>query len=105
VLVLFLLRVAFQSLLLYQIENCDGLEDMPPLIDCRSLRSLTIENNSQLRSIRGASLHTCTALVELIIASNERLYQTECIDPLPRTVFPHLTTFYVSLRFNEFALL
>jgi hypothetical protein len=52
--------------------------------------------NFQLRSITGASLHTRTSLVELIITSNERLYQTECVDRLPPTTFPNLTKLLVS---------
>jgi hypothetical protein len=48
--------------------------------------------------MRGASLHTCTSLIELTITGNDLLYKAECVDPLPMTTFPNLTTLEVSLR-------
>jgi hypothetical protein len=80
----------------YQIGGCEGLEEMPSLIDCRSLRSLAIVHNGNLRSIHGASLQTCTSLIELNISWNGSLYTAAFVDPLPPTIFPNLTTLKVS---------
>jgi hypothetical protein len=88
-----------------QIDYCDGLKEMPSLIDCRSLRSLTIANNVNLSSISDASLHTCTSLVELIIHHNDLFHKPKCVDRLPPTTFPNLTKLSVSLRCNKCALL
>ena len=78
---------------------------MPSLIDCRSLRSLAIEDNPKLRSIHGASLQTCTGLIVLNIRHNKLLSKAECVDRLPPTTFPNLTALIVSLRCNKLALL
>jgi hypothetical protein len=77
---------------------------MPSLIDCHSLRSLTIENNRNLGSMHRASLHTCTSLIELIIRWNGGRSKADCLDRLPPTTFPNLTKLIVSLHFNKFVL-
>jgi hypothetical protein len=87
-----------------QIDSCDGLKEMPSLIDCVSLRSLTIAHNFNLSSISDASLHTCTSLVELIIRRNGDRYKAKCVDRLPPTTFPNLTTLQASLHFKKFVL-
>jgi hypothetical protein len=68
---------------------------MPTLIDCHSLKLLKITNNRNLTLLDGASLQTCTTLIELILYRNNDLIASNTA--IANVVYPHLKILDVSV--------